>query len=172
MTTGDIAAHLAEVYGIDVSRELVSKVTDAVVGEMNAWQSRPLDPVYPVILIDAIVLKVREGTVANRPVYVAMGISVDGHRDILGMWVGPSGGEGAKQWMNNADRTAKPWHPRRVHRLLRRPQGAPGRDRGDVAAGDRADLCGALCRPPDYADVVADSFAGQGFCAAEVGIIR
>lgn len=100
MTTGDIAAHLAEVYDTEVSRELVSKVTDAVVAEMNAWQSRPLDPVYPVILIDAIVLKVREGTVANRPVYVAMGITTDGYRDILGLWVGPSGGEGAKQWMN------------------------------------------------------------------------
>jgi hypothetical protein len=100
MTTGDIAARLAEVYDTEVSRELVSKVTDAVIAEMNAWQSRPLDPVYRVILIDAIVLKVREGTVANRPVYVAMGITIDGHRDILGLWVGPSGGEGARQWMN------------------------------------------------------------------------
>lgn len=100
MTTGDIAAHLAEVYDTEVSRELVSKVTDEVVAKMNAWQSRPLDPVYPVILIDAIVLKVRGGAVANRPVYVAMGITTDGYRDILGLWVGPSGGEGAKQWMN------------------------------------------------------------------------
>lgn len=100
MTTGDIANHLAEVYGTEVSRELVSKVTDAVVAEMNQWASRPLDPVYPVVLIDAIVLKVREGTVANRPVYVAMGITLEGYRDVLGMWVGPSGGEGAKAWMN------------------------------------------------------------------------
>jgi transposase-like protein len=61
----------------ELSRELVSKVTDAVLGEMNAWQSRPLDPVYPMILIEAIVLKVREGTVANRPMYVAMGITID-----------------------------------------------------------------------------------------------
>jgi transposase-like protein len=56
--------------------------------------------VYPVLLIDAIVLKVRDGQVANRPVYVAMGITVDGFRDVLGMWLGPTGGEGAKQWMN------------------------------------------------------------------------
>jgi putative transposase len=100
MTTGDIANHLADVYGEDVSRELVSKVTDAVLDDLAAWQARPLDPVYPVVLIDAIVMKVRAGQVANRPVYVAMGITVDGRRDVLGMWVGPSGGEGAKQWMN------------------------------------------------------------------------
>jgi putative transposase len=100
MTTGDIANHLADIYGTDVSRELVSKVTDAVVAEMAEWQSRPLDRVYPVVLIDAIVLKIRDGQVANRPVYVAMGITLDGQRDVLGMWIGPSGGEGAKQWMN------------------------------------------------------------------------
>ncbi len=100
MTTGDIAAHLSQVYDTDVSRDLVSRVTDQVLGDMKAWSSRPLDAIYPVILIDAIVLKVREGTVANRPVYVAIGIDLNGFRDVLGLWVGPSGGEGAKQWMN------------------------------------------------------------------------
>jgi putative transposase len=100
MTTGDIVNHLADVYGDEVSRDLVSKVTDQILTDMLDWQSRPLDPVYPVILIDAIVLKVRSGQVGNRPVYVAMGIDLDGHRDVLGMWVGPTGGEGAKQWMN------------------------------------------------------------------------
>jgi len=99
LTTGDIANHLADVYGSEVSRELVSKVTDAVVEEMARWQNRPLDRCYPVLLIDAIVLKIRDGQVTNRPVYVAMGITVDGERDVLGIWVGPSGGEGAKQWM-------------------------------------------------------------------------
>lgn len=100
MTTGDIATHLAEVYGEEVSRDLVSTVTDRIVDEMTEWQSRPLEAVYPVVLIDAIMLKIRTGTVGNRPVYVAMGIDLDGHRDVLGMWVGPTGGEGAKQWMN------------------------------------------------------------------------
>lgn len=99
MTTGDIAAHLSEVYDTEVSRDLVSTVTDKVVAELRTWQARPLDRVYPVILIDAIMLKIREGTVANRPVYVAIGISLDGERDVLGLWMGPSGGEGAKQWL-------------------------------------------------------------------------
>lgn len=108
MTTGDIVAHLEEVYDTEISRDLVSRVTDQVLVDMREWQARPLDPVYPVILIDAIVLKVRANagsasgaaTVGNRPVYVAMGINLDGERDILGMWVGPTGGEGAKQWLN------------------------------------------------------------------------
>jgi putative transposase len=99
MTTGDITAHLSDVYGSDISRDLVSKVTDAIVTDMTEWQSRPLDAVYPVVLIDAIYLRIRDGQVANRPVYVAMGIDVDGYRDVLGLWVGPSGGEGAKQWL-------------------------------------------------------------------------
>lgn len=99
MTTGDIANHLADVYGSEVSKDLVSRVTDAVLEDLHTWQNRPLDAVYPVLLIDAIVLKVRDGQVSNRPVYVAVGITLDGYRDVLGLWVGPSGGEGAKQWM-------------------------------------------------------------------------
>jgi transposase-like protein len=70
-----------------------------VVVDMAEWASRPLDAVYPVLLIDAIFVKIRDGQVANRPVYVAMGITVDGERDVLGMWVDPTGGEGAKVWL-------------------------------------------------------------------------
>jgi len=99
MTTGDITRHLQDVYGGTVSRDLVSAVTDAVVADMADWQGRPLDPVYPVLLIDCIFVKIRDGQVANRPVYVAMGITVEGERDVLGMWVGPTGGEGAKVWL-------------------------------------------------------------------------
>ncbi len=65
---------------------------------MLAWQNRPLDSIYPVLLIDAIVIKVRDSQVANRPVYVAIGVNLDGQRDVLGLWLGPAGGEGAKQW--------------------------------------------------------------------------
>jgi len=98
MTTSDIGAHLFDIYGQHVARDTISRITDSIVEDMVAWQSRPLDEIYPVIMIDAIVLKIRDGKVANRPVYVAMGINLDGERDILGMWIGPSGGEGAKFW--------------------------------------------------------------------------
>jgi transposase-like protein len=99
LTTGEIQAHLHEIYGTEVSRETVSKITDAVLPDMLAWQSRPLDRVYPVVLIDAIVIKVRDSQVANRPVYVVIGVNLEGERDVLGLWLGPTGGEGAKQWM-------------------------------------------------------------------------
>lgn len=98
MTTGDIQAHLAEIYGTSVSRETISKITDEILGDMVAWQNRPLDSVYAVMLIDAIVIKVRGAQVAQRPVYVAIGVNLEGERDVLGLWLGPSGGEGAKQW--------------------------------------------------------------------------
>jgi transposase-like protein len=85
------------VYGAEVSRDTISRITDRVLEEMVAWQSRPLDSVYPVIFIDAIQVKIRDGQVANRPVYTVVGVTVDGMRDILGLWVG-DGGEGAKYW--------------------------------------------------------------------------
>jgi putative transposase len=100
MTTGDIQAHLAEIYDTSISRETISKITDRILEDMNAWQNRPLDRLFPVLLIDAIVVKVRDSQVANRPVYVAIGVNLDGERDVLGLWLGPSGGEGAKQWMS------------------------------------------------------------------------
>ena len=98
LTTGEVQAHLAEVYGTEVSRETISKITDAVLEEMSDWLNRPLDRVYPVVFIDAIVVKVRDGQVTNRPFYAAIGVTVDGKRDILGIWAG-NGGEGAKYWL-------------------------------------------------------------------------
>ena len=97
LTHGEICAHLGEIYGAQVSKETISRITDRVLEGMSEWQNRPLDPVYPVVFIDAIHVKIREGQVANRPVYVAIGVTVDGTRDILGLWVG-DGGEGAKYW--------------------------------------------------------------------------
>ena len=99
LTTGEISAHLAEVYGTEVSRETISKITDAVLEEMAEWLIRPLDPVYPVVFIDAIHVKVRDGQVANRAFYCAIGVTVEGKRDILGIWASP-GAEGAKFWLN------------------------------------------------------------------------
>ena len=98
LTTGEIQAHLEEIYDTEVSRETISKITDEILADMAVWQNRPLDAVYPVLLIDAIVVKVRGSQVANRPVYVAIGVNIAGERDALGLWLGPAGGEGAKQW--------------------------------------------------------------------------
>jgi transposase-like protein len=98
LTTGEICAHLAEVYGAEVSRQTISTITDKVVDGMAEWQNRPLDPVYPVIFLDAVHVKIRDGKVANRPIYVALAVTVEGTRDILGLWAG-DGGEGAKFWL-------------------------------------------------------------------------
>src|ERR1700733_4202957 len=98
LTTGEISAHFAEIYGASVSKETVSRITDKVIEEMNDWAVRPLDQVYAAVFIDAIVVKVRDGQVANRPIYAAIGVTLDGERDILGLWAG-TGGEGAKFWM-------------------------------------------------------------------------
>jgi transposase-like protein len=97
LTHGEICAHLREIYGAEISKESISRITDRVLEGMSEWQNRPLDAVYPVIFIDAIYVKIREGQVANRPIYVAIGVTVEGVRDILGLWVG-DGGEGAKYW--------------------------------------------------------------------------
>ena len=99
LTTGEISAHFAEIYGASVSKETISRITDKVVAEMQEWAARPLDAVYVAIFIDAIVVKVRDGQVANRPVYAAIGVTVEGRKDVLGLWAG-TGGEGAKFWMS------------------------------------------------------------------------
>jgi putative transposase len=99
LTTGEISAHFAEIYGASVSKETISRITDKVIEEMNDWQTRPLDEIYAAIFIDAIMVKVRDGQVGNRPFYAAIGVSLDGDKDILGLWAG-SGGEGAKFWMS------------------------------------------------------------------------
>jgi putative transposase len=99
LTTGEISAHFAEIYGASVSREMVSRITDRVIEEMNEWQNRPLDAVYAAIFIDAVHVKIRDGQVANRPIYAAIGVTLTGGKDILGLWAG-TGGEGAKFWMS------------------------------------------------------------------------
>ena len=100
LTHGEISAHLEEVYGAEVSKQTITAITDRVIEGMAEWQSRPLDPVYAVVFIDAIQVKIREGQVANRPIYLALGVTADGTRDVLGLWAGEHGdGEGAKFWL-------------------------------------------------------------------------
>ena len=99
LTTGEISAHFAQIYGASVSKETISRITDTVIEEMQTWQSRPLNEVYAAIFIDAIVVKIRDGQVANRPVYAAIGVTLEGEKDVLGLWAG-TGGEGAKFWIS------------------------------------------------------------------------
>ena len=99
LTTGEVAAHFADVYGATVSKDTISRITDKVVAEMAEWCNRPLESVYPVVFIDAIFVKIRDGQVTNRPLYVAVGVTCAGERDILGLWAG-DGGEGAKFWLS------------------------------------------------------------------------
>ncbi|MFJ9119204.1 IS256 family transposase [Streptomyces sp. NPDC102394] len=96
LTHGEISAHLAEVYGAEVSKTTISTITDKVLESMHEWQSRPLDSVYPVLFIDCVHVKLRDGKVANRPIYVVLAVTVEGTREILGLW---AGGEGAKYWL-------------------------------------------------------------------------
>ncbi|OLT21187.1 IS256 family transposase [Ornithinimicrobium sp. CNJ-824] len=100
LTTGEISAHFQEVYGASISKDTVSRITDKVLEEMSAWASRPLQPVYAAIFIDAIYVKVRDGQVGNQPFYAAIGVDLGGRRDVLGLWAGQGGGESAKFWMN------------------------------------------------------------------------
>lgn len=99
LTTGEISAHFADVYGASVSKDTVSVITDRVIDQMQSWWARPLETVYAAIFIDAIHVKIRDGQVGNRPIYAAIGVDLDGHKDILGMWAGDGGGESAKFWM-------------------------------------------------------------------------
>src|SRR5205814_7783932 len=98
LSVRDIEAHLAEIYGVKVGRDLISRVTDAVMEDVREWQQRPLEDVYPVVFLDALVLKIREGgTVQRRACYLALGVTVDGERDVLGIWFQET--EGAKFWL-------------------------------------------------------------------------
>jgi transposase-like protein len=99
MSVRDIRAHLEEIYGVSVDGDLISRVTDAVVDELKAWQNRPLEPLYLVVSLDALVVKIRDkGVVQNKAVYLAVGVGLEGSKDVLGMWIQPT--EGAKFWMN------------------------------------------------------------------------
>lgn len=98
MTTREIQGHLQEIYGVEVSPALISQVTEEVMEEVKSWQSRPLDAVYPIVYLDALYVKMRhEGRVENRAVYVAIGVTMEGRKQVLGLWT--SANEGAKFWL-------------------------------------------------------------------------
>jgi putative transposase len=99
MTTREIQGHLEEIYGVEVSPTLISNVTDAVIDEVRSWQARPLDSIYPILYLDALVVKVKaQGRVVNKSIYLAFGVNLSGLKEVLGMWA--SEGEGAKFWLS------------------------------------------------------------------------
>ena len=99
MTTREIVATFKEMYGADISATLILKVTDAVIEQVVEWQSRPLDAVYPIAYLDCIVVKTRQDKkVINKAIYLALGINMEGHKELLGLWL--SENEGAKFWLN------------------------------------------------------------------------
>lgn len=99
LTTGEVSAHFEEIYGASLSKDTISRITDRVLTEMVEWMARPLEKVYAAVFIDAIYVKVRDGQVANRPFYAAIGVDLAGHKDVLGIWAGTGGGESAKFWL-------------------------------------------------------------------------
>ena len=100
MTVRDVQAHLLEIYDVDVSPDLISRVTDAVWDELEEWRNRPLDAMYPIVYIDALMIKIRDGIVTNRPAYLAVGVDLEGRKHVLGIWIGDSKGEGSKYWLS------------------------------------------------------------------------
>ena len=99
MTCREIKAHLQEIYGVEVSPDMISIVTDAVIDEVRTWQSRPLDPIYPILYLDALQVKVKDqGRVSNKAIYLAIGVNISGIKEVLGMWA--SENEGAKFWLS------------------------------------------------------------------------
>jgi putative transposase len=94
----EIQSHLQELYGLDVSPDLISTITDEVLAEVEQWQNRPLEPMYPIVYFDALRLKIRDdGTVKNKALYLALGIRADGRKEVLGLWIEQT--EGAKFWL-------------------------------------------------------------------------
>ncbi len=139
LTTGEVAAHFADVYDVEVSKDTVSRITGKVIGEMSQWQTRPLDRVYPVIFIDALVVKVRDGQATNKPFYVVIGVTASGERDILGIWAG-DGGEGTKFWLQVLTEIKNRGVEDVMIAVCDGLKGLPRRDRSDLGVDPGPDL--------------------------------
>ena len=142
MTTRDIEAHLREVYGVNASRELISNITDVVVDEIKAWQSRPLDEVYPILYVDGIRIRVKDnGVVTTKTAYLAIGVDVDGRKHALGCWIQDT--EGAKFWQKVLADLRNRGVKGCPCRVLRRPDGPARRDSCGFPRHRGSDVCGA-----------------------------
>jgi len=132
MTTREIQGHLEEIYKIEVSPTLISNVTDGVIEEVKHWQNRVLDERYPIVYLDALMVKVRdEGHVQNKAIYVVLGVNLEGQKEVLGLWVAQN--EGAKFLAAGTDGTEEPRGERYLHRLRGWAERISGSDRGGVS---------------------------------------
>jgi hypothetical protein len=144
MTVREIQGFLADMYAVEVSPDLISTVTDGIVAEVTAWQSRPLERMYPVVFFDALRVKIRdEATVRSKAIYLALAVLPDGHREILGLWIEQNGGREILD--EGLQRPQNPWlsgHPHRRHRW------SQGHERG-ARRGVSADHAADVHRAPD-----------------------
>jgi transposase-like protein len=139
MTVREIQGYLADMYGTEVSPDFISKVTDEVLAEVTAWQSRPLEPMYPVVFFDALRVKIRDDAVVrNKAVYLALAVLPDGTRDVLGIWIEQT--EGAKFLAEGVQRASQSRRQRHPHRRSRWAEGPCGRNHNHVSADHRSNL--------------------------------
>ena len=181
LSVREIQAHLAELYAIDVSPDLISAVTDAILDEVAEWQDRPLEAVYPLVFFDALRVKIRdEGTVRNKAVYLALGVKADGRKEILGLWIGQTAsvrmahrsfadGADRARWRQvlaqGHERAQEPWRRGHSDRRGRQPEGLSRRDHRRVPTSPGPDLHHAP--DPQLAGLVLRAYAasGHGPCA-------
>ena len=144
MTTREIETYISDLYGPGVSRETVSRVTASVLEDAKAWQTRPLEQIYPILYLDALIIKIRDGqAVRNFACYLAIGVNLDGDRDVLGIWFQKT--EGAKFWLQGPHRAQNPRRVRRAGLLRGRPHRVPRGDRGRLPGHLDPDLPGPRC---------------------------
>lgn len=151
MTVREIQSHLQEMYGTEVSTSLISSVSDAVSDEVKAWQSWPLEAIYPIVYLDCIHVKVRDGEVRIKVVYLAIGITIEGNKEVLGLWLAQT--EGAKFWLQVTElrNRRRAGH---LHRLCRWSQGLPRGHRGSIPQDGGAAVHRAHSAPPSELRVV------------------
>ena len=139
MTTREIQGHLEEIYGIEVSPTLISNVTDAVIEEVKLWQGRPLEELYPIVYLDALMVKVRdEGHIQNKAIYVVLGVNLEGQKEVLGLWVAQT--RRSEVLAAGADGVAEPWGEGHSHRLRGWAERISGSHRGDLSPDRSAAL--------------------------------
>lgn len=153
------APNPGEVYDASVSKSVISTITDSVVAQMSEWSSRPLQPIYVAVFVDAIHVKVRDGQVANRPFYAAIGVDLAGRRDVLGLWAGtPGEGESSKYWVSILTEPGEPRHHGHLLPGVRRVEGNAQLGERGISRHHRPNVCGSP--DPQYVPLFLEAVLG------------